>query len=95
MTVNTTNYILSAKDLVAKVDGVEYNISSNSLTVDGLKITANKLGTSSINVVEDNTQLETQMNNFITKYNELVALVDKESKFRFSFGDKSYYKKYV
>ena len=88
--VNTTSHILSAKDLVAKVDGVEYNISSNSLTVDGLKITANKLGTSSINVVEDNTQLETQMNNFITKYNELVALVDKESQSSDSaLGDKA------
>jgi flagellar hook-associated protein 2 len=46
--------------------------------VNGLKITANKLGDSSINVTEDNTQIETQMNSFITKYNELVALVNTE-----------------
>jgi flagellar hook-associated protein 2 len=89
-TVNSTSHILTAKDMVAKVDGVEYNVSSNSLTVDGLKITANKIGTSSINVVEDNTQLETQMNTFITKYNELVALVDKESQSSDSaLGDKA------
>jgi flagellar hook-associated protein 2 len=76
--VNTTNHILEAKNLVAKVDGVEYNVASNSITVDGLKITANKEGVSSINIVEDNTQVQTQMQSFVTKYNELVALVDTE-----------------
>ena len=76
--VNSANHILEAKNMVAKVDGVEYNVSSNSITVDGLKITANKVGASSINVVEDNTQVQTQMQNFVTKYNELVALVDTE-----------------
>lgn len=64
--------------MIAKVDGVEYNVSSNNITVDGLKITANKVGESTINVVEDNSQVETQMNSFITKYNELVALIDSE-----------------
>ena len=73
------NNILPAKDLIAKVDGVTYNVATNSLTVDGLKITANKEGISSINVTDDNTQVETQMKNFVTKYNELVALVESES----------------
>ncbi len=77
--VNSTNHILEAKDLIAKVDGVTYNVASNTLTVDGLKITANKTGSSSINVVEDNTQLETQMNTFVKTYNELVALVETEA----------------
>lgn len=77
-TINSTNHILEAKNMIAKVDGVEYNVSSNNITVDGLKITANKVGESTINVVEDNSQVETQMNSFITKYNELVALIDSE-----------------
>jgi flagellar hook-associated protein 2 len=72
------NNILKAQNLEATVDGVAYNVSSNTLNIDGLKITANKAGDSSINVTEDNTQIETQMNNFITKYNELVALVETE-----------------
>lgn len=76
--VNSDNHILEAKNMTAKVDGVEYNVSSNNITVDGLKITANKVGASSINVVEDNTQVQTQMQNFVTKYNDLVALVDTE-----------------
>ncbi|RXJ83663.1 flagellar filament capping protein FliD [Arcobacter cloacae] len=76
--INATNHILEAKNMIAKVDGVEYNVSTNNITVDGLKITANKIGTSTINVVEDNSQVENQMKNFVNKYNELVALVDSE-----------------
>jgi len=74
----TSNHILEAKDMQALVDGVEYNISSNSLEVDGLKIVATETGISSINISKDNTSIEESMNTFIGKYNELVALVDSE-----------------
>ena len=77
-TANATNHILEAKNMVAKVDGVEYNVASNNITVDGLKITANKLGVSSITVSDDTSQLQTQMKNFVVKYNELVSLIDTE-----------------
>lgn len=84
------NNILAAKDLNATVDGVEYENSSNTIIVDGLKITANKLGDSSINITEDNTQIETQMQNFVTRYNELVSLIDEEvSNSDSVLGDKS------
>ena len=76
--ISTSNHILEAKNMITKVDGVEYNVSSNNITVEGLKITANKIGDSTINIAEDNTKVETQMKNFIRKYNELVALVDTE-----------------
>lgn len=93
--------VLSAQDMKATVDGVDYIASTNSITVDGLKITANKVDSkdsttnkftsaSTINISEDNTQLETQMNSFITKYNELVSLVDTEVQSSdSSLGDKS------
>ena len=77
-TINSTNHLLEAKNMITKVDGVEYNVGNNSITANGLKITANKLGTSSITVTDDNTQLETQMKNFVIKYNELLTLVDNE-----------------
>lgn len=77
-TINATNHIQTAQNMKAKVDGIDYDVSSNNITVDGLKITANKLGDSSINIVEDNTQVEQQMKSFITKYNDLVTLVDSE-----------------
>ncbi|MFA6740076.1 MAG: flagellar filament capping protein FliD [Arcobacteraceae bacterium] len=84
----TENHMLTAQDMEATVDGVKYSVSTNTLTVDGLKITANKVDSkngdvftsgSSINVVQDNTQLATQMQNFVTKYNDLVAMVDSEA----------------
>jgi flagellar hook-associated protein 2 len=78
-TINSTNHILEAKNMIAKVDGVEYNVATNSITVDGLKMTANKTGASSITIVEDNTQIQTQMQNFVTKYNDLVSMIDTES----------------
>ncbi len=77
-TANATNHILEAKNMIAKVDGVEYNVATNNITVDGLKITANKLGASSITITNDTSQIEGQMKNFVTKYNELLALVDGE-----------------
>jgi flagellar hook-associated protein 2 len=77
-TINPVNHVLTAQNMEATIDGVDYSVSSNSITVDGLKITANKEGLSSINVTEDNTELETQMNNFVNKYNETVALIDSE-----------------
>ena len=76
--VTTSNHTLVAQDMKALVDGVEYNVSSNTLEVDGLKIAATDTGISSINISKDNTSIETSMNTFIEKYNELVALVDEE-----------------
>jgi len=72
------NHTLTAQNMEATVDGVSYSVSSNSLEVDGLKITATETGESSINISKDNTTVETSMNEFISKYNELVTLIDDE-----------------
>lgn len=86
----TGSHVLEAQNMMAEVDGVKYDVSSNNVTVDGLKITANKTGISSINISQDNTQIETQMKNFVTKYNELVASIESEAQSSdSSLGDKS------
>lgn len=73
------NHTLTAANLTANVDGVDYNVSSNSITVDGgLKITAVKTGDASINVTKDTSAVEPSLQTFVSKYNELVALVDAE-----------------
>lgn len=74
--INPTNHTLTAKDMEVEVDGVSYSVSSNDITVDGLKITAMKEGVSSINIVDDKTEVVTQMQNFITLYNELITTID-------------------
>src|SRR5574344_1362722 len=42
--------VLKAQDMKMKVDGVDYQSSSNSMTIDGLKISATKIGESTINI---------------------------------------------
>ena len=84
----TANHVLTAQNMKSTVDGVAYDVASNSITVDGLKITANKIDTkdnsgnftssSTINITEDTSNVETQMNSFVSKYNEVISLIDTE-----------------
>ncbi|MCT7911512.1 flagellar filament capping protein FliD [Arcobacter lacus] len=76
---NSANNVLSAKDMKMKVDGVDYSGSSNTITIDGLKITATKTtGESTISIEEDSSSLTTQMQAFITAYNDLNTLISGE-----------------
>ena len=71
--------VLSAQDMQLKADGVDYSSSSNTVTVDGLKITATKKGgDSTINIENDTTTLSAQMKNFADKFNELRATIENE-----------------
>lgn len=77
------NHTVTAQNLLAEVDGVAYNTSSNVLIVDGgLKVTAVEVNAdneySTISVQNDTTQAEPILQEFVNKYNELVALVDIE-----------------
>ena len=71
--------VLSAQDMELTADGVNYSSSSNTVTVDGLKITATKKGgDSTINIENDTTTLSAQMKNFADKFNELRATIENE-----------------
>lgn len=73
----TTNHTLAAQNLEASIDGVAYNVSSNTVTLSGnLSMTAVSIGTSSIAIQKDTSNIITDLNTFVTKYNELVDLVD-------------------
>lgn len=87
-TVNATNHTLTAKNLEAKIDGVSYSVSSNTLTVDGLKISAVKEGVSSINVVDDDTVITSAMQNFVTLYNDLITMIDDATSADSTISDK-------
>lgn len=76
---NSANNVLPAKDMKMKVDGVDYSGSSNTITIDGLKITATKsTGESTINIEDDNFNIKTQMQAFVTAYNTLNTLISGE-----------------
>jgi flagellar hook-associated protein 2 len=71
--------IVSAQNLEATIDGVDYDVSSNSITTQGsLKITANELGDSSINIQQDTSSILTSVNNMVEKYNSFISLIDTE-----------------
>ena len=71
--------VLKAQDMELKADGVDYSSSSNTITIDGLKITATKKGgDSTINIENDTTTLSDQMKNFADKFNELRATIENE-----------------
>ncbi|WP_419675881.1 flagellar filament capping protein FliD [Aliarcobacter butzleri] len=76
---DSANNVLPAKDMKMKVDGVDYSGSSNTITIDGLKITATKsTGESTINIEDDNSNIKTQMQAFVTAYNTLNTLISDE-----------------
>ncbi|MGM0519306.1 MAG: flagellar filament capping protein FliD [Campylobacterota bacterium] len=77
-TVNAANQTLTAQDMTAKVDGVDYTVSSNTLEVDGLSITANSIGTSTININDDSSLIQPQIQEFIDKYNAAVDKIGEE-----------------
>lgn len=73
----TSNHTLTAQNLEASVDGVAYNVSSNTITLSGnLTMTAVATGISSIAIQKDTSNIITDLTTFVTKYNELVDLVD-------------------
>lgn len=54
--ISSSNNILKAQNMNADIDGIKYDNASNTVVVDGLKVTANKIGSSSINISQDDTQ---------------------------------------
>ncbi|MGJ0301721.1 flagellar filament capping protein FliD [Aliarcobacter cryaerophilus] len=77
--IDGANNVLTAQDMQLKADGVDYSSSSNTITIDGLKITATKeTGDSTINIENDTTTLSAQMKNFADKFNELRATIENE-----------------
>ena len=72
-----TNHVLTAQNMKAKVDGVDYDISSNKLTMkNGLSIQATSTGESSISMERDNSSIVTRIKDIATKYNDLNDLVN-------------------
>lgn len=71
--------VLSAQNMQANVDGVNYDVSSNTITIQGnLKMTAFELGTSTISITKDNSAILPSLKEMAEKYNELVDMIDEE-----------------
>ena len=71
------NHVLTAQNLKATVDGIDYEKSSNKITLEnGLIIKAVDEGTSTITLEKDNAAVVEGIVNIADKYNELVDLVN-------------------
>ena len=71
--------VLSAQNMKANIDGVDYDVASNTITIQGnLTMTAVELGTSTITIQKDNSNILPTLQKFVTTYNELVDIVDGE-----------------
>ena len=74
---STGNHVLTAQNMEATIDGVDYDVSSNKLTMEsGLIIQAVSTGDSSISMERDTSTIVTRIEDIATKYNDLVDLID-------------------
>ncbi len=72
------NHVLTSQNLLAEIDGIDYDLSSNKVTMDnGLIITALSEGDSSISIEQDSSLIIDSLIEVADKYNELVDLIDK------------------
>ncbi len=71
--------VVAAQNMKATIDGVQYDLSSNEIvTVGGLKITATSVGESSLSIANNTDLVMPSVEEFATKYNELVDMIDSE-----------------
>lgn len=73
------SHVSSAQNMKAQIDGVDYDISSNTLTIQGnLTMTAIELGTSTISIQKDTSSILPGVQDIVTQYNELNDMVNAE-----------------
>jgi flagellar hook-associated protein 2 len=73
------SHVSVAKNMKASVDGIDYDVASNTLTIQGnLTMTAIELGTSTISIQKDHSQILPTVQDMVSKYNEIVDLIDGE-----------------
>lgn len=71
--------MLKSQNLLAVADGVSYNVSENSITIDGnLRITATSEGVSNITIQRDDSYILPALEELALQYNELLEMVEDE-----------------
>lgn len=71
------NHVQTAQNLLANIDGIEYDMSKNTITMkSGLVISALEIGNSSISLQKDTSSIVTSIIDIADKYNELVDLIN-------------------
>lgn len=70
-----------AQDALMSIDGISVSSSTNSFTgaVDGLTLTAAKVGTANVTVQNDTTKITTAVQVFVASYNAVATVVKSNS----------------
>lgn len=72
-----SSHVLTAQNMQATIDGVDYDLSSNKVTMkNGLIINVVSKGDSSITMERDDSSIASSIEDIASKYNELVDLVN-------------------
>lgn len=80
--IAVTTHSQTASNLIATVDGVAYNTSSNTVSIGNtLSMTAVKTGTSSINLQSNPNAVLDAINSFVDAFNTLTETVNNESRY--------------
>jgi len=70
------NHVVTAQNMKSTIDGIDYNLSSNKVSMEnGLIISAVEVGEASISIERDSTYVAEQINQMANVYNELVDLI--------------------
>ena len=71
--------MLKSQNLLAVADGVSYDVSENSITIDGnLRITATSEGVSNITIQRDDSFILPALEELALQYNELLEMIEEE-----------------
>lgn len=72
--------VQEAKSALATVDGVALQSNTNAFTaIDGATITANKIGTSTVKIEQDNSGVSSAVGTFVKAFNDLNTTIKKLS----------------
>ena len=82
-TPTQSHHIQNATDASFKFNGVDITRKSNSFDdlVVGLSITLNDAGVSNASITQDTTEISSNIDSFVTKYNELMSKLNEATKY--------------
>ena len=77
------NHIQTATDATFKFNGVEIKRDSNSFSdlVVGISMTLNEVGISNVSITQDTKEISTNIESFVSKYNELMSNLNASTKY--------------
>lgn len=80
---NVDNHVQTAQNAEFTYDGVSMSRASNEISdiITGLTINVEEVGSSTINITQDTDSISSQVESFVSNYNELTSQLDEFTKY--------------